>query len=71
MCQNVKKMSSYQKDVQCQKVKHEDYGGGSQKINHVSKYRGMGHMGNGHRGQCGTGGIGYGGMGHMVNRAHG
>ena len=39
-------MSSYQKDVQCQKVKHLDYGGGSQKINHVSKYRGMGYMGN-------------------------
>ena len=24
-------MSSYQKDVKCQKVKHMDYGGGSQK----------------------------------------
>ena len=30
-CQVVKKMSSYQKDVKCQKVKHMDYGGGSQK----------------------------------------
>ena len=30
-CQNVKKMSKYQKDVKCQKVKHTDYGGGSQK----------------------------------------
>ena len=29
--QNVKKMSSCQKDVKCQKVKHLDYGGGSQK----------------------------------------
>ena len=26
-----KKMSSCQKDVKCQKVKHMDYGGGSQK----------------------------------------
>ena len=26
-----KKMSSCQKDVKCQKVKHTDYGGGSQK----------------------------------------
>ena len=26
-----KKMSNYQKDVKCQKVKHIDYGGGSQK----------------------------------------
>ena len=25
-------MSSWQKDVKCQKVKHMDYGGGSQKI---------------------------------------
>ena len=30
--QNVKKMSSCQKDVKCQKIKHLDYGGGSQKI---------------------------------------
>ena len=30
-CQVVKKMSSCQKDVKCQKVKHTDYGGGSQK----------------------------------------
>ena len=30
-CQLVKKMSSCQKDVKCQKVKHTDYGGGSQK----------------------------------------
>ena len=30
-CQALKKMSSYQKDVKCQKVKHIDYGGGSQK----------------------------------------
>ena len=30
-CQIVKKMSSGQKDVKCQKVKHIDYGGGSQK----------------------------------------
>ena len=30
-CQGVKKMSSCQKDVKCQKVKHTDYGGGSQK----------------------------------------
>ena len=30
-CQVVKKMSSYQKDVKCQKVKYMDYGGGSQK----------------------------------------
>ena len=29
-CQ-VKKMSSCQKDVKCQKMKHLDYGGGSQK----------------------------------------
>ena len=29
--QNVKKMSSCQKDVKCQKIKHLDYGGGSQK----------------------------------------
>ena len=27
----VKKMSSCQKDVKCQKMKHLDYGGGSQK----------------------------------------
>ena len=32
-CQVVKKMSSCQKDVKCQKVKHTDYGGGSQKKN--------------------------------------
>ena len=31
ICQVVKKMSSCQKDVKCQKVKHMDYGGGSQK----------------------------------------
>ena len=31
-CQVVKKMSSCQKDVKCQKIKHLDYGGGSQKI---------------------------------------
>ena len=30
-CQNVKKMSKCQEDVKCQKVKHTDYGGGSQK----------------------------------------
>ena len=30
-CQNVKKMSNSQKDVKYQKVKHTDYGGGSQK----------------------------------------
>ena len=30
-CQVVKKMSSCQKDVKCQIVKHLDYGGGSQK----------------------------------------
>ena len=30
-CQAAKKMSSCQKDVKCQKVKHMDYGGGSQK----------------------------------------
>ena len=30
-CQVVKKMSSCQKDVECQKMKHLDYGGGSQK----------------------------------------
>ena len=30
-CQVVKTMSSCQKDVKCQKVKHIDYGGGSQK----------------------------------------
>ena len=30
-CQVVKKMSSCQKDVKCQKVKHIDYGGDSQK----------------------------------------
>ena len=32
-CQVIKKMSSCQKDVKCQKVKHIDYGGGSQKKN--------------------------------------
>ena len=32
-CQVVKKMSSCQKDVNCQKVKHMDYGGSSQKKN--------------------------------------
>ena len=31
-CQVVKKMSSCQKDVKCQKFKHLDYGGDSQKI---------------------------------------
>ena len=31
-CQVVKKMSSCQKDVKCQKMKHLDYGRGSQKI---------------------------------------
>ena len=30
-CQVVKKMSSCQKDVKCQKMKHLHYGGGSQK----------------------------------------
>ena len=30
-CQVVKKMSSCQKDVKSKKVKHTDYGGGSQK----------------------------------------
>ena len=29
--QDIKKMSSCQKDVKCQKMKHLDYGGGSQK----------------------------------------
>ena len=29
-CQVVKKMSSCQNDVKCQKIKHLDYGGGSQ-----------------------------------------
>ena len=29
--QNVKKVSKCQNDVKCQKVKHTDYGGGSQK----------------------------------------
>ena len=29
--QNIKKMSSCQKNVKCQKIKHLDYGGGSQK----------------------------------------
>ena len=29
--QVIKKMSSCQKDVKCQKMKHLDYGGGSQK----------------------------------------
>ena len=29
--QNIKKMSSCQKNVKCQKMKHLDYGGGSQK----------------------------------------
>ena len=29
--QVVKKMSNCQKDVKCQKIKHLDYGGGSQK----------------------------------------
>ena len=29
--QNIKKMSSCQKNVKCQKFKHLDYGGGSQK----------------------------------------
>ena len=33
-CQIVKKMSSCQKDVKCQKIKHIDYGGGfTKKIN--------------------------------------
>ena len=31
MCQNIKKMSSCQKDVKCQNMKQLDYGGGSQK----------------------------------------
>ena len=30
-CQVVKKMSCCQKNVKCQKIKHLDYGGGSQK----------------------------------------
>ena len=30
ICQVVKKMSSCQKDVKCQKIKHLEYGGGSQ-----------------------------------------
>ena len=30
-CQVVKRMSNCQKDVKCQKIKHIDYGGGSQK----------------------------------------
>ena len=30
-CQVVKRMSNCQKDVKCQKIKHTDYGGGSQK----------------------------------------
>ena len=29
-CQVVKKVSSCQNDVKCQKIKHLDYGGGSQ-----------------------------------------
>ena len=29
--EKIKKMSSCQKDVKCQKMKHLDYGGGSQK----------------------------------------
>ena len=29
--QDIKKMSSCQKDVKCQKIKHLDYGGGTQK----------------------------------------
>ena len=29
--QNIKKMSSCQKNVKCQKMKHLDYGGGAQK----------------------------------------
>ena len=38
-CQNVKKMSSCQKDVKCQKVKHTDYGGGSQKkLIHIMRF---------------------------------
>ena len=38
-CQNVKKMSKCQKDVKCQKVKHMDYGGGSQKkLIHIMKF---------------------------------
>ena len=38
MCQVVKKMSSCQKDVKCQKIKHLDYGGGSQK-NYIDMMR--------------------------------
>ena len=37
-CQVVKKMSSCQKDVKCQKVKHMDYGGGSQKKNDIMRF---------------------------------
>ena len=33
-------MSSCQKDVKCQKVKHMDYGGGSQNVNFDIKYDG-------------------------------
>ena len=36
--QNIKKMSSCQKDVKCQKMKHLDYGGGSQK-NYIDTMR--------------------------------
>ena len=32
-CEIVRKMSNCQKDVKCQKIKHIDYGGGSQEIN--------------------------------------
>ena len=31
MCQNVKRCQVVKKDVKCQKIKHIDYGGGSQK----------------------------------------
>ena len=38
-CQNVNKMSKCQKDVKCQKVKHMDYGGGSQKkLIHIMRF---------------------------------
>ena len=43
-CQVVKKMSSCQKDVKFQKVKHMDYGGGSQKNLYILTSILMSHM---------------------------
>ena len=38
-CQNVKKMSKCQKEVKCQKVKHTDYEGCSQKKSiHIMRF---------------------------------